>query len=291
MAGESTAAEVLRKYAWLICVVALITAAVTVAIARYALPSKSPPASAPSAIQFGTLPPGAKLPSGAQCARWVLASPNPENRRDNTAFNHTTGQNVGPQFFPAGDSPQVGALASRINGDFTGTTEEILRWAACKWGIDQNVVFAQAAAESWWQQNELGDWQTQALHCAPGRGLGVDGRPGSCPESFGILENKYIFEKNAWPAIANSTAMGVDAAYAIWRSCYDGYEVWLNDVARGKQYSGGDMWGCVGRWSAGAWYTPAANTYIALVKKYLDERIWEQPAFREARLPSGLPLA
>ena len=52
-------------------------------------------------------------------------------------------------------------LAPRINGDFTGTTEEILRWAACKWGIGQDIVFAQAAVESWWRQDNLGDWGTR----------------------------------------------------------------------------------------------------------------------------------
>ena len=279
MAGESTAAEVLRKYAWLICVVALITAAVTVAIARYALPSKSPPASAPSAIQFGTLPPGAKLPSGAQCARWVLASPNPENRRDNTAFNHTTGQNVGPQFFPAGDSPQVGALASRINGDFTGTTEEILRWAACKWGIDQDIVFAQAAVESWWRQTTKGDWEPNG--CPPGHPPGKDGKPGLCPQSWGVLQNRYPFEKSSWPGIAKSTAMNADTAYAIWRSCFDGYETWLNTVTHVGKYRAGDEWGCVGRWFAGRWHTPPAQQYIRFVKKYLRERIWLQPDFQE----------
>jgi hypothetical protein len=39
----------------------------------------------------------------------------------------------------------------------TGTTREILRWAACKWGIDQSIVFAQAAVESWWRQTTMGD--------------------------------------------------------------------------------------------------------------------------------------
>jgi autotransporter family porin len=84
-------------------------------------------------------------------------SPSPENRPLNAAFNHTVGHYVGPGFFPAGDRPQARALTSRINGDFTGTTREILRWAACKWGINQNVVFAQAAVESWWRPRLLGD--------------------------------------------------------------------------------------------------------------------------------------
>jgi hypothetical protein len=268
---------------WILGVVVLLTAAATVAIVGSSPWARSgSPASATDApIQFGTLPPRATLPSGAQCARLVRASPSPENRPANRVFNNTTGQRVSSWFFPAGDSSQVAALAPLISGDFTGTTEEILRWAACKWGISQDIVFAQAAVESWWQQDELGDWGTQAGLCPPGHGPGVDGRPGECPESYGILQDKAAFEKPSWPGIAESTAMNADAAYAIWRSCYDGYEVWLNNEPRGRPYRAGDVWGCVGRWFAGSWYTPAALSYIAQVKEYLSERIWEQPGFNQ----------
>jgi hypothetical protein len=172
----------------------------------------------------------------------VRASPRPENRPANKAFNHTTGQRVGPGFFPRGDSPKAKTLASRINGDFTGTTQDILRWAACMWGIDQDIVFAQAAVESWWRQRTLGDWGTNARLCPPGHGLGVDGKPGACPESYGILQNSYPFEKRGWQGIVRSTAMNADAAYAIWRSCYDGYETWLNGGPSGQRYRPGAAW-------------------------------------------------
>ncbi len=243
------------------------------------------PGAIPSAgdpVYFRTLPPGARLPSGAQCARLVRASPSPENRPANKRFNATTGHSVGARLFAGGDSPQVKTLAPLINGDFTGTTEDILRWTACKWGIDQDIVFAQAAAESWWNQNALADWVTQARVCAPGHGPGADGKRGQCPASFGILQDKYVFEKPGWPGFSASTAMNADIAYAIWRSCYDGYEVWLNNEPRGKPYHAGDVWGCVGRWSAGSWYTPEADQYIALVKMYIREKIWEQRDFRQA---------
>ncbi|HTW05044.1 MAG TPA: hypothetical protein VMF87_32430, partial [Streptosporangiaceae bacterium] len=222
------------------------------------------------------------LPSGAQCARWVRARPTPENKGANLAFNRTTGQHVGSDFFPAGDTPQADQLlAPRIDGDFTGTTSEILRWAACKWGINQDIVFAQAAVESWWNQTTLGDWGTDASACPPGHGLGANGTAGQCPQSYGILQNRYPFEQASWPGIANSTAMNADTAYAIWRSCYDGYETWLNTVPHGSTYEAGDAWGCVGRWFAGRWDTAAANQYVAKVKQYLAERIWTTPDFQQ----------
>jgi hypothetical protein len=271
----------------LIGAILLATALAVVVIVHYfplSPSSRSSPTvpNADAAVQFRTLPPGAKLPSGAQCTRLVRASPSPENRPENKAFNDTIGQHVGPGFFPAGDSRQVSTLVPLISGDFTGTTEEILRWAACKWGIDQDIVFAQAAVESWWRQDNLGDWGTEATDCPPDHGLGADGRPGECPQSYGILQNRYPYEEAAWPALGVSTAMNADAAYAIWRSCYDGYEVWLNNEPRGEQYHAGDLWGCVGRWYAGNWHTPAANQYITVVKEYLQERVWEQPDFNQA---------
>ncbi|HEY2689192.1 MAG TPA: hypothetical protein VGJ50_12180 [Streptosporangiaceae bacterium] len=242
----------------------------------------APPAAAAAPAFFGTLPPGAALPSGAQCARWVLARPSPENKGANQPFNRTTGQHVGGGFFPAGDTPQAGQLlAPRIDGDFTGTTSEILRWAACKWGINAGIVFAQAAVESWWNQTTLGDWDSDASACPPGHGLGADGKPGQCPQSYGILQNRYPFEQASWPGIGSSTAMNADTAYAIWRSCYDGYETWLNNVPHGTPYAAGDAWGCVGRWFAGRWHTAAADQYVAKVRQYLSERIWTTPDFQQ----------
>jgi hypothetical protein len=228
---------------------------------------------------FHTLPPGAALPSGAQCARWVRARPIAENKDVNRRYNQARGEPVGAGFL-AGDEPQADQLiAPRINGDFTGTTAEILRWAACKWGIDQDIVLAQAAVESWWRQTTLGDWESNG--CPPGHGPGVDGKPGLCPQSWGILQNRYPYEQSSWPGIANSTAMNADTAYAIWRSCFDGYETWLNTVEHVGTYQAGDEWGCVGRWFAGRWHTAPAQQYIRFVKKYLRERIWTQPDFQE----------
>jgi autotransporter family porin len=242
-------------------------------------PSPSPPPASQAPAHFRTLPPGSKLPSGKQCAKWVRARPKPENKGVNRRFNQRTGQALGSNFL-SGDEPAADAkIVPRVNGNFTGTTKEILRWAACKWGINQNIVFAQAAVESWWRQNTQGDFGTDASACPPNhRNLNAQGE---CAQSYGILQNRYPYETSAWPAAGNSTAMNADTAYAIWRSCYDGYETWLNTVDRGSQYQKGDVWGCVGRWFAGRWRTAPALQYIAKVKQYRSERIWETPDFQQ----------
>jgi hypothetical protein len=148
-------------------------------------------AASPSAIKAGyfhTLPPGATLPSGADCAQLVNSSPQHEDKSANTPYNNRKGRPVSAKFL-AEDGPGAQKLARRINGDFTGTTIDILRWAACKWGIDQDIVFAQAAVESWWQQDTLGGWTTDSADCPPGNKLGQDGKPRECPQTYGILQN------------------------------------------------------------------------------------------------------
>jgi hypothetical protein len=262
---------------------AILIATGSVAAAQAApAPVAKPATSAAKPVYFHTLPPGAKLPTGAKCARLVNAAPRPEDKAANRPYNRRMGQPVGRKFFSSGDSPLAQKLiAPLITGHFTGTTIDILRWAACKWGIDQDIVFAQAAVESWWQQDTKGDWGTDASACPPGHKLGKDGTRGQCPQSYGILQNRYPYEDGGWPAMIRSTAMNADAAYGIWRACFDGYEPWLNTQQRGSQYRAGDAWGCVGRWFAGRWRTPAALGYIAFVKKYLREKVWLQPDFRQ----------
>jgi hypothetical protein len=263
------------RLGWIV-VPLMVVVAGSAACATTARPSTAGRPSQAS-VYFHTLPPGAKLPSGAQCATLVNSSPQPENRPANKPYNSRKGHHVSANFL-ATDGPRARQLARRINGDFTGTTIDILRWAACKWGIDQDIVFAQAAVESWWQQGTLGGWTTDSAHCPLGNKPGHDGKPGQCPQTYGILQNTY--QPGNWPAIARSTAMNADAAYATWRSCYDGYETWLNSMPRGSQYHGGDVWGCVGRWFSGQWRNPPALGYIAQVKEYLREKIWLKPNFR-----------
>ena len=254
--------------------------------------SASPPASAaaspastpgptlpPGPAHFATLPPGAVLPSSARCAAWVRAQPYPENKRVNRPSNLVIGHHLGAGFF--GDRDESAQIAARVDGAFTGTTREILRWAACKWGVDEDIVYAQAAQESWWRQTSLGDFRMDASACAPGHGLGADGQPGQCPQSFGILQNRFPYERSSWPGIATSTAMNADTAFAIWRGCYEGFETWLDGLDRGRQYLPGDAWGCIGRWYAGRWHTAGADRYAASVQAYMGRRIWEQPEFQE----------
>ncbi len=196
---------------------------------------------------FGTLPPGSALPSDTTCA--ALVRPAAEVRPQNATYNQTRGHGA-PSNPPA-------PLYARVTGNFTGTTDQIIQWAACKWGIDEDIVRAQTAKESWWYQSSVGD----------------NG------ESFGLMQVRqpywgWAFNNGVGDA-TSSSAYNMDAALAARRNCFEGNETWL-----GGSYTKGDIWGCVGLWFSGRWYDSGANTYIAAVKDYLNQRIWETPGFK-----------
>ena len=114
-------------------------------------PTTSPPSTngrPPAGGYFTTLPPGAALPSESACAALVHRS-SWEPRPGNATANHT----VPPQPLSLGNTFDFTAswksnYLPRVTGNFTGTTDEIIQWAACKWGWSDDVVRAQAVRES-----------------------------------------------------------------------------------------------------------------------------------------------
>jgi hypothetical protein len=231
--------------------------------------------------RFDTLPPGAKLPSESECAARVRRYAW-EPRPDNAATNHRvpTAQQISQleHWGPAiGVDPKADTLRRQITGNFTGTTDEIIQWVACKWGIDEDIVRAEVFAESNWHQNELGDWTTDQSFCPPGTWDGS-----GCYQSYGVLEVKYIYNKTAWPMSRDDTAFNAEYTYGIIRTCFEGWTTYLSEgtpVAGYPRYHAGDIWGCLGRWYSGWWYTPGAINYINSVKSHLANKDWLQPGF------------
>jgi hypothetical protein len=168
-------------------------------------------------------------------------------------------------------------LRKQITGNFTGTTDEILQWVACKWDIDENIVRAEAAVESGWHQSQRGDYTNDQSRCPPGTWDGS-----GCYQSYGILQIKYFFFKNAWPMSRDDTAFSAEYMYGIIRACYEGWTTYLSQRTPIKgypRYHAGDVWGCVGRWFSGGWYDQEAVDYIKEVKTALANKDWLRAGF------------
>jgi hypothetical protein len=54
---------------------------------------------------------------------------------------------------------------------------------------------------------------------------------------------------------------------------------WLNKEQHGRKYAAGDLWGSVGAWFSGRWWTAPSANYIAEVQRRLNDQTWLQPGF------------
>jgi hypothetical protein len=223
---------------------------------------------------FSTLPVGSALPSDATCAAEVRVAA--EQRPDNTTANHTVppsgGFSLASLGVANGYDSRSPTLEARVTGNFTGTTDEIIQWASCKWGFDEDVVRAIAVAESSWHQSQLGDYQS--TNCPAGYAA-------PCPMSFGIHQIKWSDDPNGtYPWSQRSTAFNLDESLMVHRLCYEGYISWLHQYPGSTTaYSTGDLWGCVGQWYSGSWWDSGARSYIASVQSYLTSKPWTQAGF------------
>lgn len=181
----------------------------------------------PVSDRFVTLGVGAVLPSGAECAARVRDAG--EIRPENAVENNRRGSR-------ANANTRTGwSQFSRVDGDFAGSTDEIIQWAACKWGIDEDIARAQVIKESYWYQSANGD----------------------SGQSWGLGQVRDTAHQSAFQYPVNartSSAYNLDYTYASWRACYEGVYTWLNNVERNGTYAAGDQWGCLGVWFSGRWY-------------------------------------
>jgi len=164
-----------------------------------------------------------------------------------------------------GTGSRLPAYNDRITGNFTGTTDEIIQWAAWKWGLDEDIIRAAAVNESGWDQANAGDV--------------VNGTP----YSFGIMQvrrpdgQQYNGWQGTHPLSQQSTPFNIDFYGAVLRSGIDGYQTWM--LSRWPTMNNADVWGWVGAWYSGQWYDAGAVNYINSAKQHLAVRRWEQAGF------------
>ncbi len=232
-------------------------------------PTRAPDAAPTSTVSdedaaFPTLPVGAQLPSGEECAQRVRAARlEREVRPENTAANQSTPTNLRLPPWPDFWAPPINRMfVPRIDGGFVGSTDEIIAWAACKWGIDANVVRAMAVSESSWRQSFVGDFSDDPSRC-------VGGSAAPCPTSFGLLQLKHTTRPGSWPYSQQFTGFNADYSLAVLRGCYEGHVTYLENG-----YSAGDLWGCAGWHYSGEWMDDDAIRYVEITQGHYRERPW-----------------
>ena len=240
------------------------------------------PASLPKPVNyFSTLLPHAALPPEVKCAQKVLDQPSTENIPQNTQFNQTVPTTTELSAFhaqPLWNNEAPVRDFARVTGNFTGTTEQIIRWASCKWGLDENAMRAEAWSETFWVQNSPADHQTDAALCQTPNWNGWDGT--QCYQSYGIFQSK-VFDFNIWPETSDSTAFNADFRGAYMRACLNGDVRYLESRPPDPGYpvynkgnTDQRFWGCMGEWASGGWYDVGAVNYMTAVSVIMKASPW-----------------
>ena len=201
------------------------------------LPEAPQAASGAAAASFGLVPPGGSLPSGEECAAAVRRNPW-EPRPENAGANATRPEGPAPYGMTSWTTPEADSarFRGRVDGDFTGTTDEIIQWASCKWGFPTDLSRAQAVVETTWEQAFAGD----------------DG------ESRGLFQMRMTVW-GGYPNSANSTAFNADWALGLRRACYEG-AMWYPQLR-------GDLAACIGVHYSG---DPDESTWRAYADSVYD---------------------
>jgi hypothetical protein len=267
------------------------TAAINVTVQNGTSATPTPttkPTATPSSTAtpyYSLLPNGSTLPSDSQCAAGV-AGDTYEPRPGNATFNATMPSASDLTTFKSnasgGEGGAPGSYLVRADGQFTGTTDAILKWAACKWGFDENVTRATAVNESYWNQDNIGD-------VGNGTSLGIlqiksADYPSTC-EAVALSQNTSdITNPDCYSYLM--TAFAADYKLAQQRACFEGQVSYLTSDTPSSGYptypngtSEQMMWGCVGWWYSGHWYDSGALNYISQVQSYLSAETWAQPGF------------
>lgn len=209
-------------------------------------PVTAPDGTAPAGGAFPLLPPGSALPSGAECAARVQRDAW-EPRPENAVANGTRPSGPAPYGMTTWYTAEADSAAyrGRVDGDFTGTTDEIIQWASCKWGFPTDLNRAQAVAETTWRQAFVGD----------------------AGESYGL----YQMRRGVWgghPNSADSTSFNADWAMGLRRACYDGV-MWYSELR-------GNLDACIGVHYSGDPDESTWRAYTDAVREHEQAKPWLQ---------------
>jgi hypothetical protein len=217
----------------------------------------------------------------------ALVTPRIENRPENAVANRYSPNAVELAAFHNavyGAGPNAGSRADAYNpllkhvtGDFTGTTDEIIQWAAHKWGIPDDLLRAIAVNESSWRQGARGDREdgvNALLYPVQSR---LDSN--TVYESLGLTQIKWRPDGSLNPGTEplrwKSTAFNADYAGANIRYYFDGYCDWC-----GPGYEPDQEWLSVGaHYQPSPWGNDGMLSYIDHIREHWWGRPWEDPDF------------
>ncbi len=173
------------------------------------------------------------------------------------------------------------------------STDDLIQWAAHKWGIPEDWLRAEYALESYWSSFQLGDdtavsstWYSEYPSQAR--------IPNSSNvyQSMGIAQVRWAPDGSLGlgtePLRWESTAFNIDDQAATVRFYYDNPSG-ARSLWGDSSYVPCQQWNSIGGWySPYPWNNAGQASYIASVQNYLSEQIWASSSFL-TWTPSSFP--
>jgi hypothetical protein len=174
--------------------------------------------------------------------------------------------------------------ADGLDGMRHPSTDDLIQWAAHKWGVPENWLRAEYVVESYWNQFNLGDdtkvnsrwyglypYQSRIPHTS------------NVYQSLGIAQVRWIpdgsLEPGSEPLRWESTAFNLDGQAAKIRFYYDNpggaRSSWGDST-----YAPCEKWQSLGGWNSPyPWGNAEQTYYIGTVRAALDGRKWISSSF------------
>lgn len=178
------------------------------------------------------------------------------------------------------------------------STDDLIQWAAHKWGIPENWLRAEYVVESYWDGFHLGDENAvsagwYARYPSQARVPGTN----SVYESMGITQVRWAADNSLGPGSEplrwESTAFNIDYQAAMVRFYYDNPQGARSSWGD-KSYTPCQPWNSIGGWyEPYPWGNGGQNQYVAKVQHSLGDSEWLTQSFVDwspSSLPSGIRL-
>lgn len=224
----------------------------------------------------------------AQAAALVV--PAAETRTDNAGANNYWPSDAELTAFRTGETDRYGRTAAQENpysayvtGRHTGTTDEIIQWAAAKWGIPADWLRAEYVVESYWHMSTLGDLTTVASSAPYPAYSQVSST--QVYQSLGISQVRWNHPDSndsgigAEPLRWKSTAFNADYQASRVRFYFDNPNG-LRTAWGDATYAACQNWLSIGGWfEPYPWNNSGQQSYVSTVQSKLAARTWAQPGF------------
>jgi hypothetical protein len=181
-----------------------------------------------------------------------------------------------------------------LDGMHNPSTDDLIQWAAHKWGIPEDWLRAEYVQESYWSAYQLGDLTAVSstdykLYPPQSR---IPGRL-DVYQSLGITELKWRPDGSVGagtePLRWQSTAFNIDYQAAMVRFYYDNPEG-ARTAWGDRTYTPCQAWNSIGGWyEPYPWRNAGQEYYVSEVQQQLSSRAWTSGSFVDWTPPTFPP--